>query len=279
MTYSAFETSREGGRPIEIYRFIQGGATFEYTSAEDELTVNLITYLPEAITRGKIGQSPSDRKTVLEITVPSTNTFALRFRPSVPAARARITIQRLQRSDFPSPEVVTIFDGYVSSVAFEEDGKVAKIACTPVTAAQSRPVPRFSYQGMCNHVLYDDGCKVDDTDAQWRLTATATAVDGAVVTVSGAGAFGADWWVGGFMEINGGDDSRLILSQSGDDLQLLLPFPGSITGGNVTIFAGCDHLIETCDSKFSTTEDALSNVINYGGFAFVPTKNPFQTGL
>jgi uncharacterized phage protein (TIGR02218 family) len=279
MTYNAFETSREGGRPIEVYRFIQGGTSFEYTSAEDELVVNTLTYSPEAISRGKIGQSPSDRKTVLEITVPASNTFALRFKVSTPAARARSTVQRLHRSDFPTPEVVTIFDGYVSSVAFEEDGKVAKIACTPVTAAQSRPVPRFSYQGMCNHVLFDDGCKVDDTDANWRLTATATAVTGSVVTVSGAGAFGADWWVGGFMEVNGGDDSRLILSQSGDDLQLLLPFPGSIVGGNVTILAGCDHLIDTCDTKFNTTEDTLSNVINYGGFAFVPTKNPFETGL
>lgn len=279
MSYSAFELSRETNRPVELYQFVHGGLTFEYTSAEDSLLVASLTYLPEAISRGKIGQSPSDRKTVMEITVPATNPFVSRFKPSTPAARATITVQRVQRSDFPSPGVITIFEGYVSSVSFEEDGKVAKIACTPVTAAQSRPVPRFSYQGMCNHVLFDASCKVDDTDARWRLTAVASGVSSSVVTVPGAAAFGATWWVGGFMEINGGDDSRLILSQSGDDLQLLLPFPGSIVGGSVTIFAGCDHLVATCDAKFSTPEDTQSNVINYGGFAFVPTRNPFQTGF
>ena len=279
MTFSAFETSLESGQPLEVYRFIQGGLIFEYTNSEDTVIVNSVPFDPESISRGKIGQSPSDRRSVLEITVPSSNAFASRFKASTPASRASVLIMRVQRGDFPGPETVVMFDGFVSSVSFEQDGKIAKIGCTPLTASQSRPVPRFSYQGMCNHVLFDSGCKVDDTDSRWRFTGPASAVSGSTVTVPGASAFGVDWWTGGFMEINGGDDQRLILSQSGNDLLLLLPFPGSIVGGNVTIFAGCDHLIATCDAKFNTTEDPLSNVINYGGFAFVPTRNPFQQGI
>lgn len=81
------------------------------------------------------------------------------------------------------------------------------------------------------------------------------------------------------MEVGGGDDHRLILSQSGDDVTLLLPFPETIVGSTVVLLAGCDHSITTCDTKFNTPEDTLSNVINYGGFAFVPNKNPFETGL
>lgn len=279
MTFAAFETSRETGRPVELYRFVQGGSTFEYTSAEDQLIVGSLTYDPETIARGKINQSPSDRKAVLELTVPSSNLFATRFKASTPAARAQVTISRIQRGDFPTPEVVTIFEGYVAAVSFEEDGQVAKIACTPVTAAQSRPVPRFSYQGLCNHVLFDTACKVSSADSRWRFNGTVSAVTGSVITVTGASGFGANWWVGGFMEINGGDDSRLILSQSGDDLQLLLPFPASLVGATVLVFAGCDHTMTVCDVKFNTPEDTQSNIINYGGFGFVPTKNPFETGI
>lgn len=279
MTYSAFETSRENNRPVEVYRFVHGGLTFEYTSGEDSVLVDGITYDPEAISRGKVMQSPSDRRSVLEVTVPSSNAFVDRFKLSTPASRAQVTISRVQRSDFPSPEAVVIFDGFVSSVAFEEDCKVAKIACTPVTAAQSRPVPRPTYQGLCNNVLFDDGCKVDDTDPRWRFPGTATVVSGSVVTIPGISAFGVSWFVGGFLEVNGGDDSRLILSQSGDDVQLLLPFPGSIVGASVVVYAGCDHLVATCDAKFNTPEDPLSNVINYDGWPFVPTRNPYQTGL
>jgi len=71
----------------------------------------------------------------------------------------------------------------------------------------------------------------------------------------------------------------LIVAQSGDDLQLLLPFPQSAVGREVILFAGCDHTPEVCDDKFDTPEDTDSNLINFGGFAFVPTRNPFQTGL
>jgi uncharacterized phage protein (TIGR02218 family) len=279
MTYDAYAISRESSRPIELFRFVQGGLTFEYTSAEDSLTVASITYDPEVIKRGRIAQSPRDRNSTLEIRVPITNSFAKRYRASVPGSRASITIQRVQRPDFPTPGVITIFTGFVGSVAYENEMKEAVIACKPIESASSRPVPRFSYQSLCNHILFDNGCKVDDTDSRFRLTDIVSAQSGATITVPGAGAFGADWWVGGFVEIDGGDDARLIVGQSGNDLQLLLPFPQSAVGRSVTVFAGCDHTITTCDTKFDTPEDTLSNVINYGGFAFVPTRNPYQTGL
>lgn len=279
MTYDAFASSREQSRPIELFRFIQGGSTFEYTSAEDELMVASLPYTPEVIKRGRIAQSPRDRSSTLEIRVPITNTFARRYRASVPGSRASVTIQRVQRLDFPTPQVITIFTGFVGSVAYENEMKEAVIACKPVESASSRPVPRFSYQSLCNHILFDLACKVDDTDPRWRRTTTVSAQSGATITVPGAGAFGADWWVGGFVEIDGGDDARLIVAQSGDDLQLLLPFPTSAVGRTVTAFAGCDHTITTCDTKFDTPEDTDSNVINYGGFAFVPVRNPYQTGL
>lgn len=279
MTYDAFANTIESSRPVEVYRFIQGGQTFEFTSAEDEVTVDAVPYNPATISRGKIGQSPTDRNATLEIRVPITNTFARRYRASTPGSRASIQIKRVQRGDFPGPQSITIYDGFVASVAFENEMKEAVIACRPIEAASSRPVPRFSYQSLCNHVLFDANCKVDDTDSRWRLTVNVSAQSGATITVPGAGAFGADWWVGGFVEIDGGDDARLVLAQSGNDLTLLLPFPQSAVGRQVIAFAGCDHTVTTCDTKFDTPEDTQSNVINYGGWPFVPTRNPYQTGL
>lgn len=278
MTYDALASGVESNRPVELYRIVQGGSTWEWTNIDREVTINSLTYEPEAISRGRIEQGPEDERAILEVTVPSENPFAIRFAPSTPGSRATITIQRYQYDDGGTPEVITIYEGKVSSVSFEDDEVIAKIACIPEQSAASRPIPRFTYQNLCNHVLYDGGCKVDETDSRWRLSATVTAFDPDtnLATVSGAGAFGADWWVGGFMEINGGDDIRMILSQSGDDLQLLLPFPTSIVGSTVVILAGCDHTIDTCDSKFDTPEDTLSNVLNYGGFPFVPTKNPYD---
>ena len=81
------------------------------------------------------------------------------------------------------------------------------------------------------------------------------------------------------MELGGGLDHRLILAQDGDDVTLLLPFAENIVGSTIVLLAGCDHSITTCDTKFSTPLDPLSNVRNFGGFPFVPTKNPHETGL
>jgi len=36
--------------------------------------------------------------------------------------------------------------------------------------------------------------------------------------------------------------------------------------------AGCDHSVSTCAARFD-------NLANYGGFPFIPTKNPFSTGV
>jgi len=280
MTFDAFESSTELGQPIEIYQIVLGPTTYRWTSAEDSVVVMSVNYDPLACSRGRIGQSREERQATLEVTVPASFAFVRQYIGSVPGSQAVLTISRLQRPDFPGPEVVQLFEGNVQSVAFVKDGQEAKIAATPTVSAISRQVPRFTYQGLCNNVLYDDGCKVDPTNAAFRLTANVSAVSGATVTVPGAGAYGADWFVGGYVNLVVGSDFRMVLAQSGDVLTLLFPFPSGVVGQQVIVQAGCDHTIDgDCDTKFFTTEDATSNVINYGGFAFVPLSNPFQSGL
>ena len=64
-----------------------------------------------------------------------------------------------------------------------------------------------------------------------------------------------------------GNERRLIVDQTGAVLTLLAPFTGVANGTACTIYAGCDHTVETCRDKFS-------NVIHYGGFPFLHWKNP-----
>ena len=281
MAYDTYASSVEDNRPVEVYVFTQASDEFRYTDQPADVVLSGLTYSAEAISRGRLEETRDSAVTnQVEITVPSSNSFVTRFKQYTPASRATVSIRRYQRSD-AAVEVVTVFEGLVASVRFTEEGRVAVAKCIPVIEAESRPIPRQSYQNSCNHVLGDSLCKVDLTDARWRLSAPVTAFDSDTntATVTGASSFGADWWVGGVMEVGGGADHRLILSQTGDDVKLLLPFPETIVGSTVVLLAGCDHSITTCDTKFNTPADTLSNVINYGGFAFVPNKNPYQTGL
>lgn len=44
--------------------------------------------------------------------------------------------------------------------------------------------------------------------------------------------------------------------------------PGINVGDAVTVYAGCDHAVATCFSKFV-------NVPNFGGLPHLPTVNPY----
>jgi hypothetical protein len=280
MSFSSFEVSVENSQPVELYRIELGTESFEYTTSEHSVTHATLTYLPEAIKRGKVGDGPEERGTIFEVEFPGDNDFVTRYVSVVPGQRALMTVRRLQRLDTPTPEAIVIFIGYVRSVSFVDQGHRAKVAAAPISAATSRPVPRFTYQGLCNHVLYDSGCKVSSTNATWKLSnGTVTTVDGNDVVVPEAAGFPDGWFTGGFLEAQGGQDARMVLNHVGDTLTILLPFPFSAVGQLVNVYAGCDHTIETCDTKFFTPEDTDSNVLNFGGFAFVPHRNIFSSGI
>lgn len=268
MTFQATETSQDQGSPIEIYEFLLGGEAFRFTTDEVERVVDALTYEPAEISRSRITLGPEQRSDVLEIELPSSNPLVQRYINSVPGQRANLTIRRFHRLD-GDDETIVVFKGVIRSAGFTLNGSTSRIAAIPLTAALSRTIPRFTYQGLCNHVLYDTRCKVVQNN--FRLQANVSVVSGDEITVPGAAGFGADFFVGGFVSF-GAVDFRMVLAQTGDVLRLLLPFETSPLNQQVDVFAGCDHTLATCDAKFD-------NVINYGGNNFVPLKDIFRNGL
>ena len=268
MTYSAQELSAEAGAPIELYDFRIGTDVYTLTSSPDQVTYDSVAYTPAEISRQEIGYSSDERTQILEINLPASHPLPRKYINSAPGLRASATIRRVHRTDAAN-EVIVIFKGLVQSVGFSNDGLRARIAVVPLSGALSRPAPRFTHQGQCNHVLYDDGCTV--SNSLFRYTGTVTGVVGDVLTVNGLASKGTGWANAGYVVV-GGVDYRLILNHTGDNIQLLLPFFPSPLSQTVEVFAGCNHDPTDCDGKFA-------NFINYGGFAFVPLRNIFATGI
>ena len=275
MTYDSFETSVEGGRPVEVYEITAGSTTFLYTSAEDDVTLGATTYMAvEGLQRGDNQEGPDRREHDFQIDLPTIDPLAQLFTATLPGYRIRMVVKRFHRDDTPTPGVVTIFDGYIQSAKFEDNGKRVQLTARPTLASIGRQIPRRTFQSSCNHVLYDPTtCKADDTDPANRASALSVASQvGNVLTVSSGlmGVFTDGDMDGGMVEVVGGSDYRLILSHTGNALTLLLPF--STTPASVNVFRGCAHTVQACKADFD-------NVLNFGGFAFVPTKNPFETGI
>ncbi len=275
MSYSAFEGSVELGRPVEIYEFTAGAESFFYTTAEDDQLVSAQPYLAvEGLQRGKTVDGPERRSDDFTVQLPTSDNVAQLFVGVMPGFRVKLQVRRFHRDDTPTPEVVKIFDGFIRTASFSRDGKQVTLIARSELAADGTQIPRRTYQSSCNHVLYDSlTCRVDDTDVAFRASAldVVSLVGNVLTVVSGIQGTYADGFMnGGYVEAIGVSDFRMIESQVGDVLTLLSPF--SSEPATVNVLAGCDHSIQVCKSKFNI-------VINFGGSAFVPTRNPFEVGI
>ena len=267
MAYDTFETSTESGRPIELFEFTIDTTVYRYTNAEDDITYSAEIYTSETIMRTSPTLSSSEGgRQQMEITLPADNPIAERYIGIVPADRVSLRVLRFHRGD--SPNGIVLWDGRVVSVKFEKNGGAARLYSVSSESALSRPCPGRKYQSMCNHTLYDGLCQA--VKASNKYSGNCSAVSGATITVDGVGSEGADWAVGGTVEY--GNEKRLVTAQSGNVLTLQIPFPESPAGSAVDVYAGCDHLLTTCASKFSNED-------NFGGFPYVPWVNPFSAGV
>jgi uncharacterized phage protein (TIGR02218 family) len=268
MSYDSLSSGAETSKPIELYTISVGGTVYYYTSAEDEITIGADTWEPLAIEREVITAEAKEREGAeLKITMPATTAVAREYINTVPGVITTIEIQRVERDDIGATDTkVKIFEGVLSSVSFENDAEIASVHCRGQVDQAGRPMPRYTYQGLCNHVLYDARCGI--VESSFKFTGEVIAVSGNTITVEGADAQADGYYNSGFVEF-ASNDHRLILDHTGEVLTLVLPFAQSPLGQQVDLFAGCDHTISVCKSKFN-------NVENYGGFAFVPILNPFN---
>lgn len=272
-SFATLEASRESSRPLEIYEVIQGTEISRWTSAEDDLVVGGETYEATPISRNNIEQGSDSQVRNLVLTLPGDNDFAEKYRLVVPGQRASVTVWRLQRDEVPTFNTkILLFKGQVMSVRFPQDGFTAEVVVRSIENALNRNVPRFTFMGMCNHILYDSRCGVSSDP--FDVIGTVSAISGNTITLPGASSQPDQFFRGGFCRpVSGDPDFRLILSHVGNVLTLLLPFHVNPVGLSVQAFAGCDHTVTgDCALKFN-------NVLRFGGFPFVPNRNIFQTGL
>jgi len=265
MAFETYEESQQQGSPIELYTMTMGSDIYRWhTSVEYEITHSGDKFYRLQISRGSIvtGQE------YLEVIMPGDLEFPLQFASIAPGRTATLTIQTYHRAD-PS-DVKVIYKGVVRAVSFAKDTAEARLSLIPLSAAFDMEIPERTYQAPCNHVLFDADCKV--SAGMFKHEDSVTAVTGNVISVNGLLAAKGDGWATGGYVAYGVLDYRLVLSQSGDDLTLVLPFHETVLDQTVSVYAGCDHTIGTCDSKFS-------NKINFGGCPYVPTINIFATGI
>lgn len=288
MAYEPFETSVEDGQPIELFRFSNLEESFTYTSGPNEVLFQSETYVPIPISRTDPDLEQIQTRRNLIVKVPIDNLFAQRYVVTVPASIDDFELYRRHSTDGGTPETIQFFSGRVTNVAFSDNE--AQINIQNFGATLERLCPQQTSRNPCNHILYDSHCAVDED--QFRITGVVTAIssDGLTITLdtgtntipdtslqlSAQITADADFFNGGFIR-RGGIEHRMVrttndLTGNVAEFTILFPMQTIAVGTALDLFAGCDHQLPTCTTKFTNTP-------KYGGFPFIPLKNPFEIGI
>jgi uncharacterized phage protein (TIGR02218 family) len=178
---------------------------------------------------------------------------------------ALVLVQRLFTATWGdwSAGAVTLFKGNVSDMTIDQaridmDVKSRKELLTI-------PFPYHVYGPSCRWPLYGSGCTANPASF---VVAGAVAAGGALLFTTNLTQVD-QWFDQGYIVFTSGANIgikrgvRSYLHASGEIL-LWVPLPFTPSASDTfNAYPGCDHTQATCDGKFS-------NLINFGGFPFVP---------
>lgn len=263
--FSMFTTSRANGRPIELYHFKYGDRTIDvatYTDAEFPVVYGGLTYSPIPISRSTATNSGTLDRTSLDIQMPNTLTVPQLWRVYPPGYPVTLTIFQGEAEDGDG-QFIAAWVGRVISCSMVDIE--ATLSCEPISTTFTRSGLRRNYQYMCPHLLYGDKCKADKAAA--TTTKVVTAVSGRSVTFDSALATGH---VGGMVyweKDDGAFEYRTVVGVSGSTATLTGTTVGLVIGATVSVVMGCLHTLEAC-------RDTHNNAPNFGGYPWIPVKNP-----
>lgn len=263
MTYASRELSTADSSPVELYEFRRGGDAWRYTTAAQDVLFGSYAYLAVPLKRSSIEQSSEMGKTGLRLTLVRDAEVAQAFIATPPSEITLLTVYRQHRGD---AETVAIWMGRVLNAEWR--GSEVELNCEPAYTSLQRIGLRRLYQRNCPHVLYGTACGV--SAAVFRVNGTVATLNGTQLSIPGAASYPTGYFSGGYAtwSFNGITEKRMIMSHTGDQLTLAAVPPGLAIGDAVALYPGCDRTINTCQDKFSNSD-------NFGGFPFIPAKNPF----
>lgn len=262
MSYFSREGSAQAGSPVYRFLFSTGYDEYRYTTELNFVSDGTHTYEPAAISMGDVSQSGDMGKDVLSLDLPIDNALASLFRGYSPDHIVSVTVFRGHPED---GEFVVYWRGRVASHAL--DGKSVELKCESIFTSMRRPGLRARYQRACRHALYSAGCGIDKAD--YAVSGTISSVDQITLTIAEAATEDYAWFSGGVVEFPDGT-FQMVTAHDGDQVVISRKcryLDENATPISVTLYPGCDRTLTTCKVKFD-------NILNNGGFRWIPQKNP-----
>lgn len=266
MSFHNFESGAAIGAPVELVVFEKGSNVYRYTTHYEDVRINNTVYESVNIRRSKVERGEDLQRNGITLTAPRTLSFTNQYLIVPPSEIVKVVAMTFHIND-PTRATRVAWRGRVVNVAF--DGDNVNIKCETILTSLRRNIPRRLFQYNCPHVLYGSSCRA--VRSTFTTVATIVSDTPLTLTVSGIDGFDDGYFTGGWVDyVNGNETSRaFIADHTGSVLTLTNRLLNVVSGNSVSVYAGCDRTIETCNQKFN-------NLLNFGGFPFIPEKNPFD---
>lgn len=267
MSYAVKDVSIASGAPILCYKFVAEFRTWRLTSYNDSVVLGGEIYLPAQVRHTAVEISGSmDSIMTIDVGIPADHEIARAFCFLSSPKELKVTIYRAHEGDDLSTDFRIEWAGY--HVGSRAEGKEAILLTgSIIQAAMNGNLSTVYYQKICNHVLFDERCKV--VRASFTDTAVVTKIQGQLITIDVPPYADHDLQAGQMTNTRTGEQQGIIDNQT-DKVSLGYRFFDLIVGDTVELTLGCNHLrLGHCKNRFN-------NVINYGGMDFIPEQNPFE---
>jgi uncharacterized phage protein (TIGR02218 family) len=254
--------------PIDLYRVATATKVWTFTGVDtgkisDGITYNSGSgdeyYVPLPVSRGNIEQKNEVAKQDLTITIPIDSALAQFLLVTYVSEVLSLTMFTKRGGSYE-----TSWKGRL--VSYKPEANKMQIIFESVFSGLRRVGLRAVYQAVCRHALYGRGCNL--AIESFATTSSMTARADNVVTVTAASAQPDGYYTGGLIR-DPAQGLSYIINHVGATLTLQR-VSKSLLGAlpmTVKIYPGCNHTRLTCKDKFN-------NLPNYGGFDWLPQKNP-----
>ncbi len=262
----------------ELYKFARDDETWEFTSADGDITYEGELYKAVPIGRSERVLEADLNKADIEINLSFNNPLAIDLLRSV---NVRTLILTLFIQD--DGDTFVGWKGRLASTTPEEN--TIQLTFSSIYTSLRRPGLGARYQKTCRHPLYGRGCNVNFNDHSTTTDIISASSDGKTFNVESLNGNEPSFFLGGMLR-SGSGSFRWITSVNGNNLTVSQQFKelfnevtnsgygrnyGNFYGGKrpVQLFPGCNHTMTICRTRFN-------NLDNYGGFPFIPTENPMD---
>lgn len=278
MAVNEYETSEERGQPVELLLFKYGGTSASenaYTTASRAIEFGGRTFEPLAIDRSKIQTQGRGEAEELTFEVPINSEIAELFRVFPPAEIVSLIVWQGHLPNPDDPVEYTAGDQFLAVwtgrvLESRRDRESATLSANNAQAGMKRVGLRLHYQIPCPLALYSSRCRADKPAAGHSESVVSIAGNVVEFGPGWSGAVSPESYVGGLIEWDGehGREYRTILRIASDNLVTVnAALRGLEASDSVDVYLGCAHTEAACANLHD-------NIVNYGGFSRIPTKNP-----